>query len=240
MTIRRFDVLCHIAQRPKPVARTLVRSAIGTTASVMLALISVMSASAQTVTKPASDPEHIRGQIEETNSSWITVKTHEGSSVRVQVPENVGIFRLSEASFSDVDFGTYVGAVSKRLDEYSPIVRDSLSWLHLAYELRILDENLRGLALGHQEWDLTQESVMSHGWVDDLEVRILSIKYGPTEEEETDVDVPRDVPVTKMSLGDRNLIRPGANVFAGAQPDRTGEYSAVFLIVGEDGIVPTL
>ena len=51
-----------------------------------------------------------------------------------------------------------------------------MSWLHLGYELRIFDEQLRGLALGHTKWDLTAESVMTHGWVDDLEVRVLSIK----------------------------------------------------------------
>ena len=82
--------------------------------------------------------------------------------------------------------------------------------------------------------------IMAHGWVDDIEGRVLSIKYGPTEEEETDVEVPRDVPVLKMSLGDKDMIKPDAHVFAGTQNDDDGKPTAVFIFVGKDGIVPPL
>lgn len=195
---------------------------------------------AQTVTNTTNQPDRIRGQIDAVEDSSIVVKTRDGTAVELRMPDNVTVLRLSEASFTDVDFGAYVGSVSKRLDDYSPIVRDSLSWLHRGYELRIFDEQLRGLALGHTEWDLTPESVITHGWVDDLEIRVLSIKYGPTEEEETDVDIPRDVPILKLSLGDRSLIKPGAHVFAGAKKDDDDNYNALFVMVGAEGIVPPL
>ena len=81
---------------------------------------------------------------------------------------------------------------------------------------------------------------IAHGWIDDIEGRVISIKWGPTEEEETDVETPRDAPVLKMSLNDKSLIKPGAHVFAGAQKDGNGRYVAVFIIVGKDGIVPPL
>jgi hypothetical protein len=81
---------------------------------------------------------------------------------------------------------------------------------------------------------------MSHGWVDDLEIRVLSIKYGPTEEEETDVDIPRDVPIHRMALGDKSLLQPGAHVFAGAQKDANDNYAAVFVLIGKDGVVPSM
>ena len=196
---------------------------------------------AQTFTQPAGDePDRIRGEIDTVDASSIVVKSRDGTTARLGLPNNVTILKLSKASFAEVDFGVYVGAVSKRLDAYSPIVRDSLSWLHRGFELRLLDEKLRGLALGHTRWDLTPESVMTHGWVDDLEVRVFSIKYGPTEEEETDVEVPRDVPILRLSLGDKSLIKPGAHVFAGAQKGANGNYEAVFIMVGEGGIVPPL
>jgi hypothetical protein len=170
----------------------------------------------------------------------VVITTTGGKKVHVALTDGVGIFFLSRASFTDVSFGDYVGSVSVRLDTYSPIVRDSLSWLHRGFELRIFDDELRGLALGHTSWHLTPDSVMSHGWVDDLEVRVLSIKYGPTEEEETDVEIPRDVPIQRMSLGDKSLIRLGAHVFAGAQKDANDNYAAVFILIGEDGVVPTM
>ncbi len=209
-------------------------------ASVMVSALGT-PARAQNVTQPANEePDRIRGQIATVEASSIVVKTGDGVEVRLGLQDYSSILRLSKASFTDVDFGVYVGSISKRLDEYSPIVRDSLSWLHHGFELRIFDEQLRGLALGHTTWDLTPEAVMTHGWVDDLEIRVLSIKYGPTEEEETDVDIPRDVPILRLSLGDKSLIKPGAHVFAGAQKGADGNYEVVFIMVGEDGIVPPL
>lgn len=187
-----------------------------------------------------AEPDHIRGQVVKVEPAAMVVKTRDGKTVSLGLPDNLTIISLTKASFTEVDFGTYVGSVAVRLDAYSPIVRDSLSWLHKGFELRIIDEQLRGIALGHKKWDLTPESIMAHGWVDDIEDRVISIKYGPTEQEETDVEVPRDVPVLRMSLGDRSLIKPGVQVFAGAQKGAEGRYVAAFVFVGRDGIVPPL
>ncbi len=191
-------------------------------------------------TQDAAEPEHFRGQITKVEGSSIIVKTRDGKTVRLGLSDGMTVISLTKASFTEVDFGTYVGAVAVRLDEYSPIVRDSAVWLHRGFELRIIDEKLRGIALGHRKWDLTPDSIISHGWVDDIEIRVLSIKWGPTDYDETDVEVPRDAPVHRMSLGDRSLIRPGAHVFAGAQNSVDGKYLALFVLVGKDGIVPSL
>ena len=187
-----------------------------------------------------AEPDHIRGQITTVESSSIVVETIDGKTVHLELSDSLTIISLTKAKFADVDFGVYVGSVAVRLDEYSPIVRDSLSWLHKGFELRIIDEKLRGIALGHKKWDLTPDSVVAHGWVDDLEDRVMSIKYGPTELEETDVEVSRDVPILKMWLGDMSLIKPGVHVFAGAQKGADGKYVAVFILVGKDGIVPPM
>lgn len=191
-----------------------------------------------------AEPDHIHGQLSKVEAASVVVKTADGKSVRLELSNNLTMISLSKASFADVDFGTYVGSVAVRLDVNSPIVRaiprDSLSWLHEGFELRIIDEQLRGIALGHKKWDLTPESIIAHGWVDDLEGRVLSIKYGPTEDEETDVDIPRDVPILRMSLADKSLLKPGAHVFVGAQKGADGKYVAVFIFVGKDGIVPPL
>ena len=186
------------------------------------------------------EPDHIRGVITKMEDSAIILETSKGSSEHLVISENLTIIKLTKASFTDVDYGLYVGAVSVRLNAYSPIVRDSLSWLHQGFELRIIDEKLRGIALGHKNWDLTPETVMTHGWVDDQETRVISIKFGPTEEEETDVEVPRDVPVQKMTLGDRSLLKPGCNIFAGARKGEDGKYVAAFVFIGEEGATPAL
>jgi hypothetical protein len=186
------------------------------------------------------EPDHLRGEITQVDSNAIVLRTADGKTERLALSDDLAVFRLEQGSFTRVDFGVYVGAIGVKLDEYSPIVRDSLSWLHKGFELRLIDEQLRGIAAGHKKWSLTAETIVAHGWVDDIEGRVLSIKYGPTEEEETDVEIPRDVPVLKMSLGDKSLIRPGARVMAGAQKDASGKYVAVFIFAGADGVVPPL
>ncbi len=188
----------------------------------------------------AQEPEHIRGQITEVEASAIVMKTRDGKTVRLGILDNLTVISLTKDSFTKVDFGTYVGSVAVRLNEYSPIVRDSMSWLHKGFELRVISEELRGIAVGKKDWDLTPETIMAHGWVDDIEGRVISIKYGPTEEEETDVDVGRDIPVLKMSLGDMSLIQPGAHVFVGVQKIGNDEFQMVFVLVGEDGIIPPM
>ncbi len=190
--------------------------------------------------KDDAEPDHFRGVITKVDTSSITVKTRDGKTIRLRLSDDLTVISLTKGSFTAVDFGVYVGAVGVRLEEYSPIVRDSLSWLHRGFELRIIDEQLRGIAVGHKKWDLTPDSIIAHGWVDDIEGRVISIKWGPTEIEETDVETPRDAPVLKMALGDRSLIKPDAHVFAGAQKDNDGRYLAVFIFVGQGGIVPPL
>ncbi len=190
-----------------------------------------------------AEPERFRGEIVQVGKGTIVLKTAQGAAQRFVLGEGAAIFQLTRARFADVDFGTYVGSVSYKLGDniYSPIVRDSLSWLHRGYEFRVIDEKLRGIAVGHTKWDLTPDSVMTHGWIDDMEDRVVSIKYGPTEEEETDVEVSRDTPVTKMSPGDPSLLKPGARVFIGAQRNAKGDPAAVFIFVGgQDGAIPGL
>ena len=205
------------------------------------ALAALVIATLNTVARAQPpDQEHVRGQIARVEASAIEVKTANGRTVRVAIVDTSTIFSLTKASFAEVSFGTYVGAVAMKDDRYSPIVRDSLSWLHNGFELRIMDENLRGIALGHKKWDQPPGAIMAHGWVDDIEVRVLSIKYGPTDEEETDVEVPRGAPVHRMSLADKGVLKAGAHIFAGAQKAADGKYSALFVLVGKDGIVPKL
>ena len=187
-----------------------------------------------------AEPDHIRGFVTSVQGSTMVVQTADNNTVKLKLPGSCTIIGLTRGSFTEVDFGTYVGAVAVRLDEYSPILRDSAVYLHRGFELRIIDERLRGIALGEKKWDLTSESIISHGWVDDMEIRVLSIKWGPTDYEETDVEIPRDAPVHRMSLGSKSLIQAGAHVFAGAQKEASGEYVAVFVFVGKDGIVPAL
>ena len=166
-------------------------------AAVFVAALSA-SPSAQVMSPPSGNPEpmRLRGQVVRMDGNAMTLQTADGKSVRLGLGDGPAVFALAKASYADVDFGTYVGAVSEKLGDhiYSPIVRDSLSWLHKGFEL----PDHRRIAARHRrrahQWDLTPTSVMTHGWVDDREERVISIKYGPTDDEETDVEIMRDTP----------------------------------------------
>ena len=205
-----------------------------------LLVIGVLAAGAALAQK-AAEPERLRGVVARADASSLIIRTRDGQSMRLALAPNLAVFSLTKAAFADLDFGTYVGSVSERMGDniYSPIYRDSLSWLYRGLELRIIDESLRGIAVGHTKWDLTAASVITHGWVDDIEDRVISIKYGPTDQEETDVEIGRDIPVLKMSLGDRSLLKPGAHVVVGVHKGPESAL-AVFVFVGKDGVVPAL
>lgn len=191
-----------------------------------------------------AEPDHLRGQISAIDASAMTLKASDGRSLRVQLAEATPVFTLVKANFSSVDFGLYVGSVAMRLDMTSPIVRatprETISWLYQGKELRIIDDKLRGIAVGFKKWDFPTGSSMTHGWVDDLENRVVSIKYGPTQDEESDVLVGPDVPVTRMSVGERSDLKVGAHAFVGATKAGDGKLNAAFVFVGKDGLVPSL
>jgi hypothetical protein len=188
------------------------------------------------------EPDHFRGTVVSANDASLTLKTHDGTIVRLAFPASADVFALSKATFDEVLLGNYVGSVAIRPAPGSPGARprSSASLLYVAAELRILDESLRGIALGQRNWDLRPDTIMAHGWVDDLEVRVLSIKYGPTDFDEADVDVPPDVPIQRMSMGNRGLVKPGAAVFAGARKGLDGGHVVEYVMVGMDGVTPAL
>ena len=67
---------------------------------------------------------HPRSDHQGRNGS-IAVKTTDGKTVRLALADGITVISLTKGNFSDLDFGTYVGSVAVRLDEYSPIIRDS-------------------------------------------------------------------------------------------------------------------
>lgn len=190
------------------------------------------------------EPEHLRGQISSADAGVLTIRTADGRSLRLDLPEQLAVFTLSKANFSNIDFGQYVGSVAVRMDITNPIVRatprETIGVLFQGHELRIIDENLRGIAVGAKLWDVPAGGSMTHGWVDDMDGRTVTIKYGPKREDQSDVLVGKDMPITRMSLGARSDIKAGAHAFVGATKGPDGKLGASFVFIGKDGVVPSL
>lgn len=210
----------------------------------MLAAASVVLALAGTVRADDVEPDHVRGRISSVDAATVTIKTADGRSLRLELPEKVAVFTLTKAAFSNIDFGQYVGSVAVKLDITDPIVRatprETIGILFQGHELRIIDEKLRGIAVGYKKWDVPKGGSMTHGWVDDMDGRTVTIKYGPQREEQSDVLVGKDMPITRMSLGERGDIKVGAHAFVGTSKGADGKLGATFVFVGKDGLVPSL
>ena len=88
----------------------------------IIVMVLVLPAHAQ-----EKEPEHIRGQIISVEDSSMVVKTTAGKKLSFELPDNLTVISLSKGSYTKVDFGIYVGAAAVKLDQYSPIVRDSRS-----------------------------------------------------------------------------------------------------------------
>ena len=207
-------------------------------AGLVLALVSPACAADDGVA------EHMRGQLSSVDAASATLKTADGRSLRLDLPATLAVFTLSKASFSNIDFGQYVGSVAVKLDITNPIVRatprETIGILFQGYELRIIDEKLRGIAVGFKTWDVPKSGSMTHGWVDDIDGRTVTIKYGPQREEQSDVLVGKDMPITRMATGTRGDIKAGAHAFVGASKGADGKFIASFVFVGKDGLVPSL
>ena len=75
------------------------------------------------------------------------------------------------------------------------------------------------------------------GTISGTEGRSLLVKYQGGEKK---VNVPEDVPVTQVDPGDRSIVVDGAKVVAFTKKGADGKPSAVILIVGRNGTVPSM
>jgi hypothetical protein len=174
---------------------------------------------------------HIRGTITGFDGHALTVATREGPQVVVAVPETVRISSLQKADISAITPGTFIGTAAK------PGPDDELQ----AMEVVVFPESARGTGEGHYDWDLAPGTTMTNATVTaavesrsgrDLD---LSYKGGSVK-----VVVPPDVPIVTPVPAERSDLKPGVPVFLGARKDQAGELTAVFVVVGKNGVAPPM
>jgi hypothetical protein len=183
--------------------------------------------------------QHVRGQITAADDSSITVTTHAGATVRLAFASDLSVTSLMKADFSEVKVGSYVGSAGVPI---LPVPRTCLGSgckepKITALELQIYPESMKGAGEGQRKWDLTPDSKMTNGTVEDVEGRIVSITFKGND---IDVYVPTKASVVKIAPGDKALLTPGAHVFAVAQKAADGNLTMIGVSVGKDGLVPPM
>lgn len=176
-------------------------------------------------------PMHVRGQVEASDGSTLTVKSREGETVKIMMHDKTRISGLTKADLASVKEGTYIGTAAVPQPDGTLV----------AQELLIFPPAMKGVGEGHRPWDLTADSTMTNATVESIvsEVKGRKLKVAYKGGEKT-VLVPPEAPVVTIVGADKAELKPGAHIFAVAEKQPDGSLSAVRVSVGKEGLVPPM
>src|SRR4029077_3124473 len=107
--------------------------------TALLAVVFVTAASAQ---QPAT--VRIRGTIEAVDGATLSIKSRDGSDVKVNITDNIAVTGVAKASLSDIKEGSYIGVSAMPEPDGT----------QKAIAVHIFPEAQRGAAEGFRPWDL--------------------------------------------------------------------------------------
>ncbi|CAA2102220.1 hypothetical protein MBUL_01575 [Methylobacterium bullatum] len=178
----------------------------------------------------ADDITRYRGTIEKVDGTAMTIKPRVGEALTVSITPDVKVLAASTGKLTDIKPDSYIGTAAIPQPDGS----------QKALQVTVFASSLRGTADGHYPWDLGSNSTMTNGAIGTIsgsEGRTLLVKYQGGEKK---VNVPEDVPVTLVDPGDKSIVVDGAKVVAFTKKGTDGKPTAVILIVGRNGTVPSM
>jgi hypothetical protein len=175
------------------------------TAVALAAGFAVMSVSVQ------AQNVRVRGTIEKVDGDLVTVKSRDGSEVKLKLRDNAGIRGVVKASLADVKSGSNVAITSR------PRPDGTLQ----AVELRIFPPG--PFNSFHSDWDLMPNSFMTNGnlqtSVAGVDGQTLTVQYkaGDKTDEKKIVVTPQTIIATTVASSKADL-KPGLHVFVAGAP----------------------
>ena len=103
----------------------------------------------------AQQTVRLRGHITKVDGQTITLKTRDGREASVRLADGGRVMALEKAAIDDIKPGTYIGVAAMPQPDGS----------QRALAVHIFTEAQRGVAEGHQPWDLAPESTMTNAAV---------------------------------------------------------------------------
>ena len=194
-----------------------------------LAVISLLGSAASAQQPPAV---RIRGTIEAVDGPLLTVKSREGTDMKVRVTDNVAVFGVADIAMSEIKPGSYIGVTAMPEPDGT----------QKALAVHIFPEAQRGVAEGFQPWDLRPNSTMTNATVAQTvagtDGQNILVKYKDGEKK---VVVPPGTPIVTFLAGDKSELKPGARILIfGATRKDDGTLEANRVNVGRDGITPPM
>jgi hypothetical protein len=181
----------------------------------------------------AQQPQRVRlrGTVETVDGSVLSMKSRDGSDVKVKLPDNAAVRDVVKYSLADIKPGNFIGVTGM----------PQADGTQKAVEIHVFPEAMRGTGEGHYPWDLQPNSTMTNANVE-TEVegntgRELTLKYKDGEKK---IVVPPETPVVIFAPGDKNELKAGAKIFVIAIKQADGTLEAASVNVGRDGLVPPM
>jgi hypothetical protein len=198
----------------------------------LLTALTVMSVLGSAAWAQQPPSVRIRGTIEAVDGPLLTVKSREGTEMKVRLTDNVAVFGVAKTDLSEIKQGSYIGVTAMPEPDGS----------QKALAVHIFPETQRGAAEGFRPWDLRPNSTMTNATVAETvagtEGQNILVKYKDGEKK---VVVPKDTPIVTFVAGDKSELKPGARIIIfSATRKEDGTLEAARVNVGRDGITPPM
>jgi hypothetical protein len=198
----------------------------------LLAAALLLISAASVASAQQSPSVRIRGTIEAVDGPLLSIKTRDGSDLKVRVTDNVAVFGVVKTELANIKEGSYIGVTA--LPEPDGTQK--------AIAVHIFPENQRGAAEGFRPWDLRANSTMTNATVAETvkgtDGQNILVKYKDGEKK---VVVPPNTPIVTFVAGDKSELKPGAKIIIfGANKKEDGTLEAARVNVGRDGITPPM
>ena len=202
------------------------RGSVVLAAWITMQLMAAASDSAQTA------PATVRGKIVSLKGQELIVGGS-GREVKVALTEKTVIRNEVRIKLSDIGAGMYLGTTATKQSDGT----------FLASEVHVFSEDQRGTGEGHRPLgsDPKSGATMTNANVErvedvavkDIKGKMITLKYKGGE---VNVLVPPDIPIVKrVVVGNRSLLKNGAEVSLQAVPDAGGALSATQITVRSAG-----
>ena len=133
----------------------------------------------------------IRGTIEAVDGSLLSIKSREGTDMKVRMTDNVAVFGVAKTELSEIKEGSYIGVTAMPEPDGT----------QKAVAVHIFPENQRGAAEGFRPWDQRPNSTMTNATVAQTvkgtDGQNILVKYKDGEKK---VVVPPGTPIVTLSL----------------------------------------
>ena len=170
----------------------------------------------------------IRGTIEAVDGAMLSIKSRDGTDMKVRVTDNVAVFGVAKTELSEIKVGSYIGVTA--MPESDGTQR--------AVAVHIFPETQRGAAEGFRPWDQRPGSTMTNATVADVarspNGERLELKY---KDGQKTIIVPPEAPIVSLRPGERGMVQAGQRVAAIVQ-DVNGTPTVVRVNAGRNGFAP--